>query len=290
VARFWKYFAALGRLGGDALRIFSERGARLMAGSIAFYALLSVVPILVITLRVLGSFVDPRVVGSTVENTLTSFVGANGARTVLALVTQVQARGATPFSSALGMLALVYGSTRLFSQLTTALDLLWNTPPPPRPKGFAERALRQLERRGAAFGMVVIVGIVLLALVLLHTGLAATRNALGIEAVPSHAVEALGSFLLSALLFSLTFRLLPRARVALRDALVGGVVTALLFTLGSLAVTAYVTRRDMSVYGAASSIVMLMLWVNYNAQAFFLGAAFTRAHGQSREVTARAGA
>ncbi len=78
------------------------------------------------------------------------------------------------------------------------------------------------------------------------------------------------------------FRLLPQAKVTLGDALLGGAVTALLFTVGSLAITAYVTRRDVSLYGAASSIVMLLMWVNYSAHVFFLGASFTCAHARRR--------
>jgi len=82
------------------------------------------------------------------------------------------------------------------------------------------------------------------------------------------------------------FRVLPRARVQTRDALLGGTVTAALFTLGAALVTLYVTRRDASIYGAASAIVMLMLWVHYSAHAFFLGAAFTAANAERRNSLA----
>jgi membrane protein len=118
----------------------------------------------------------------------------------------------------------------------------------------------------------------------LNAGLASARHVIELGSVPvSRAVEAAVSLATTACLFSLIFRLLPRARVEWRDAWVGGAVTALLFTVGSLAITAYVTRRDMTVYGAASAIVMLMLWVHYSAHAFFLGASFTVAHFRPRE-------
>jgi membrane protein len=92
---------------------------------------------------------------------------------------------------------------------------------------------------------------------------------------------------MTALLFALMYRVLPRARVRTDDALLGGAVTAALFTLGATLVTVYVTRRDASIYGAAGAIVMLMLWVHYSAHAFFLGAAFTAAHAERRDLAAR---
>jgi membrane protein len=268
----------------EAFRIFSERGARLMSGSIAFYALLSVVPILVVVLRVAGPIVTPERIDSTVSAELAGWVGPSGARTILELAGNIGQSRASTFTNLLGALTLVYASTRLFSQLTTALDLLWGTPPPARAKHFAERVRRQIERRGVAFVMVLVVGLLLLGLTLVHAALATAREAVGLAALPtSRLLEAPGSFVVAALLFAAMFRLLPRAQVALRDALVGGAVTALLFTLGSLVVSAYVAHRDISVYGAASRIVMLMLWAHYSAHIFFLGAAFTAACSRRRE-------
>lgn len=271
-------------LARDAYAIFSHRGARLLSGSIAFYALLSVVPILVIALRVTGLFVDSVEIERVVSAELTRWVGSSGAHTVLSLVQQVRHKGDTGSMSLIGALVLIYGATRLFSQLTRALDLLWDTPPPPEAEHLGERIVRQLERRVLSFLMVLVVGISLLATFILHAGLASARRLLVDSAPLSRGVEAIASLALTALLFSLIFRVLPRAKVSWLDALLGGTVTALCFTLGSLAITAYVTRRDMTVYGAASAIVMLMLWVHYSAHAFFLGASFTVAHFRQREA------
>lgn len=266
----------------EAFRIFSDRGARLLSGSIAFYALVSVVPILVIALHVAGLFVDSREADAAIAGELARWVGANGAQTIGSSITAVRSRSGTGLTSVLGALILVYGSTRLFSNLTTALDLLWETPPEPRPNGLLERARRQVTRRGLAFLMVLGIGVLLIGTVLLHGGLAAARHAVGFDPPVSRLIEMPVSLLLTALLFAAMFRFLPRARVESRDALVGGLVTSVLFSLGSWAITAYVTRRDTSVYGAAASIVMLLLWVHYSAQAFFLGAAFTAVSSRRR--------
>jgi len=276
-------YATTRELARDAFGIFSERGARLLSASIAFYALLSIVPILVIALNVASLVVDPGRLDSTVHAELTGWVGASGANAVLRLVAETQQRTESSLTNLLGIGVLVYASTRLFSQMMRALDLLWGADPGTKPEGLLERARDQVKKRMLSFAMVLFVGLLLVATVLVHVGLAAARHAVGLEtSLPFRVVEGVASFAITVALFSLVFGVLPRVRVTTGDALVGGAVTALLFTLGSLVVTAYVTHKDMSVYGAASALVMLMLWAHYNAQVFFLGAAFTVAHARRR--------
>jgi membrane protein len=284
VARLRSTAVALTR---DALRIFSDRGARLLCGSVAYYAIISVIPILVIALKLAGSFLDPLEVDVTAEAALGKWVGARGAQTLIELAREASRPTHSPLTDVLGALTLGYGSTRLFSQMTRALDLLWGAPPAPKGSGLAGSVLRQLKKRGLAFAMVLVVGLLLLALVLLHMGLAWARHAVPFGSLPSTGpLEAIASFGMTALLFALMFRVLPRARVRTGDAFLGGAVTAALFTLGATLVTVYVTRRDASIYGAAGAIVMLMLWVHYSAHAFFLGAAFTAAHAERRDALA----
>lgn len=284
VLRFWTVSRDLSR---DAFRIFSDRGARLFCGSIAFYALVSAVPILVIGLSIAGLIVDPHAAGSTIKTELERWVGVAGARTVVALMTEARRPTASPIASLFSTLALVYASTRLFSQLTKALELLWGAPPLPKPNSIGQRIAEQLKKRALAFAMVIGVGLMLVALVLFQVVLAWARQSVGMQiAVTSRPVEALASFAVTATLFFAMFRILSRAPVKNGDAAIGGVVTAALFTLGSFLITAYVAHRDTSIYGAAGAIVMLMLWVNYNAHAFFLGASFAVAHAGRREALA----
>jgi membrane protein len=275
--------SSLRALSKDAYRIFSDRGARLLSASIAFYALLSVVPILVIALRLAALFVDPTSLNDTLQARLTAWVGPPGGAVVSKMVHTAQTTTGGSLTSVFGIGVLLYASTRLFSQLTRALDLLWNAEPLPKPTGYVERALAQVQKRTLAFVMVLVVGVLLTLTTLVQGGLAAARQASTMDiSLGLRVLEGAISFATTVALFFLLFRVLPRTRVENSDALVGSVVTALLFTTGSLAVTAYVSYRDVSVYGAASAIVMLMLWVHYSAHAFFLGAAFTAAHAQQK--------
>lgn len=279
--RLAEAFVTVRDLCRDALRIFSERGARLLCGSVAFYALLSIVPILVIAVRMASWFVDAKDVGSALGHELEYWVGVRGSQTLLALVFGAPTAKGSSLTSALGLLALWYAATRLFSLLIKALDLLL-AKEPDRLAERMPRLLRQLRRRGLAFGMVLVVGLMLLGLVFFHVGLGWARHQLALEPFVSRPVEAFVSFAVATSLFSLMFRVLPSASVRTSDALTGGVVTASLFTLGSVLITAYITQRDVSVYGAAGALVTLMLWAHYSAHAFFLGAAFTAAHAGRR--------
>lgn len=257
----------------------------MFCGSIAFYVLVSAVPILVIGLSVAGLFVDPRAAGSTIHAELERWLGVAETRTVLALVIEARRPTASPIASLLGTLGLVYSSTRLFSELTKALELLWGAPPLPKPNSIGERVAEQLKKRGLPFVMVIGVALVLVALVIFQVFLAWARQTIGTpSAVASRPVEALASFAVTAVLFFAMLRSLSPSPVTNGDAAVGGVVTAVLFTLGSFLLTAYVALRDTSVYGAAGAIVMLMLWVHYNAHAFFLGASFAAAHSRRRDA------
>jgi membrane protein len=273
-------------LAKDAYRIFSDGGARVLSGSIAFYALLSIVPILVIALRLASLVVDPAHVDSAALSQLARFVGPRGAQTVIALALETEKRTDATLTHLLGVAVLIYGSTRLFSQMTRALDLLWGTEAAGSASGILARAREQVKKRALSFAMVLAVGVLLLGTVLVHAGLAAARRWVGVDvSFASRLLEGLASFATTVALFGLIFRVLPRGRVNTSDAFVGGTVTALLFTLGSLGITAYVSHKDMSLYGTASALVMLMLWANYSAHVFFLGAAFTAAHARRRGAT-----
>ncbi|MEZ4226352.1 MAG: YihY/virulence factor BrkB family protein [Polyangiaceae bacterium] len=271
-------------LSKDAYRIFADRGARLLSASIAFYALLSVGPILIIAVWVASLFVESASLQRTLHTELTGWVGAQGATTLVTLAQPKHLASMSTGTGLLGIAVLIYASTRLFAQLTRALDLLWNASPLPKPEAWAGRVLAQVKKRAFAFSMVLLVGLLLIVTTGIHAALAAMRQNLHLDvSFGVRLLEAAASFLTTVVLFFVIFRVLPRTRVRTMDALVGSAVTALLFTLGSLAVTAYVSHRDVSVYGAASAIVMLMLWAHYNAHAFFLGAAFTAAHANRRE-------
>ncbi|HEX7664941.1 MAG TPA: YihY/virulence factor BrkB family protein [Polyangiaceae bacterium] len=273
-------------------RTFSDHGGRLLSGAIAFYALLSIVPMCVIALRVAGLATNEAAARAALLGDLSHWVGDAGAKTVGSMLDAAEHGGAGQSASVTSVVVLVYAATRLFTQLKRALDVLWDLPKPSA-VGLKEKAFRELRKRGAAFLVVAFVGLLLTGLVALKIGLAAAENALDPTLTASwiwRTLETAASFVTCALLFALVFWVLPNGKIAARDLFVGAFATAALFSLGATLVSMYVARKGAhSVYGAATSLVLLLLWVHYSAQVFFLGAAFTavRAKAQGRPIVPR---
>lgn len=251
--------------------MFRRRGGRLLSGAIAFYALLSIVPMLLVVLHVATTLTDEGASRARLAIELSRWVGSSGAQTLLELLEQARLRGEGRGLSGVSIGLALYGSTRLWSQLQRALDIFWGIEKP-EVDSTAGSVVRQLKKRLLAFGLVLFTGVVLAATVVAHTWLARVRLTEG----STHALEMLGTFVVTALLFALIYGVLPHVRVEPRGALRGGLITALLFVLGSLLVSSYVAHKSTdSPYGAAGSLVMLMLWVHYSAHVFFYGAAIT---------------
>lgn len=260
----------------ETLRSFSRHGGRMLAAAVAFSSLLSVAPLLVIALQVAGLATSQAAARAALAQDLTRWIGEDGARTVALLLDRVQSTHAGRASAA-SALILAYASTRLFSQLKRALDHMWDVQPRSG-EGFRGKAWKQLRKRALAFAMVLLVGVVLVALVLAKALLAAAAETIGgpFAGVAWRIGELALSLATTTALFAMVFKVMPDARLAWRDAWVGALVTALLFTLGAALIGIYLGHKALAAtYGAAASIVMLLLWVHYSAQVFFVGAAFT---------------
>ncbi len=277
----------------DVLSCFSRRGGRLLAGAVAFYALLSVVPLFVLALRFAGLWASEEAAHAVLVEQLRGWLGAEGAATVDGILSHASSRAVGGgLASALSLVVLVYASTRLFSVLKRALNVLWGIESPSA-AGFRGKVLGELRKRAVAFLLVMAVGLLLVGLVLLEGAVSFAEHALeGHASLPFvwRVVQATCSFGAATGLFALLFAVLPDARVSARDLFFGALFTAALFTLGSSLIVEYVGHKaSVSVFGAAGSVVMLLLWAHYSAQVFLLGAAFTKVHAErhGRGVTAR---
>lgn len=271
------------------LRAYSQRSGRLLSGAIAFYALLSAAPLFVIALHIAGLFGREADARRALLDDTTRWVGEGGAHTVGDLLARTQRSHDGRLASWLGAAVTLYASTRLFSALKAALDHLWDAAPAPLDPAanLRARAAREVRKRFGAFVMILFVGLILLALVFIKASIAAVEHLLGeAHELPFlwRGAESVISFAISAGLFALVFKVLPDARIGWKDAFFGALVTAVLFSAGAVLIGLYLGYKGTaSLYGAASSVVMLMLWVYYSVQVFFLGATFTavraRAHG-----------
>lgn len=274
---------------------FSRHGCRMLGGATAFYALLSAAPLLVIAVTLAGAATSEAAARKSMMTDLVRWVGPDGAQTLGTLLDQTQ--GASE-ASLVSIAVLIYAATRLFAQLQQALNHVWDVHPRSG-RDLRHKAKGLLRRRALAFAMVVLVGVLLVSMVLLKTAVSAVLHNAVLQDLgatrSTHRVlwrvaETSASFGLSTVLFAALFKVLPDVRLKVRDAFLGALVTSILFSVGAVLVGTYLGHRVTGArYGAAGSLVMLLLWVHYSAQIFFLGAAFTgeyaRRYGGGLEPT-----
>lgn len=267
-----------------AVSSFARRGGGLLAGSVAFHSLLSILPVLFIALSIarLGAREEPA--RAAIVEELARWIGPGGAATMADLLGRGTGGGAL-LTRLLHAAVVAYMSTQLFTQLRRSINHLWDVEPLPA-EGVGPSLLKKAQRLIASFFVVVLVEAVLLALVAVKTALsvATTRYAPALEtSLLVHSVELLLSFGVVTLLFATLFRFLPDARIRWRDLWVGALVTASLFSLGAIGISQYLSRKAMEpAFGDGAAVVMLLLWVNYSAQIFFLGVAFTGVWAERR--------
>jgi membrane protein len=270
---------------------FMADGCPQMAGALSFYTLFSLPPLLVLIVMMIEPFVDPDAAVAAFGEEITAFLGPGGAGQVRSLLEHVQRPGqGGPLAAAIGIVAFLFGATAAFAQLQNALNACWSVAPDPE-RGDVRNFLL---KRVLSFAMILGTGFLLLTSLVLSTALAAFGHVL--EEVTPAAItgtvigllNTVLTFAVIAILFSAMFRLLPDALVRWRDALVGGIVTAILFTLGKTAIGFYLGQSDPgSVYGAAGSLALVLIWIYYSSMILFYGAEFTQVWAEWRGVPVR---
>jgi membrane protein len=266
----------------EALRVFFRARGRVLGAAVAFYAMLSVAPMIVIVLRIAGALTRRGKAHDRLLAELAEWVGDDGARTIGLVVDRTAEARQGTIASIVGAIVLVYSATRLFSAVEYGINAMWGVTRE-ESSTLKDKALAQLRKRGATFVVAFMVAVALLLLEGFRAALALVSSAA--RTALSHVVEAAVSFGATSLLFFFLFTTLPSARIGKRDALVGAVATAALFTLGSALVGAYLAQRDAArAWGDAGAVVMLLLWVHYSAQIFLLGAAYTGVRARARRT------
>lgn len=260
---------------------FSNMGddmAGTMGAAIAYYTAFSIAPLLIIAIGVAG-FVFGDEASAAVFTTLEGMLGREGASAVQSMVEAASRRPRAGLAATIiGGVTLLIGATTVFGQLQTSLNLVWKVATKP---SAGWRAL--VRQRLLSLGMVAVIGFLLLVSMLASAGLSATgawtQNALPGGQLLWSAVNFVVSLAVTSLLFAALYKLLPDVKLSWRDVAMGGFVTALLFTIGKSAIGAYIGRSGVaSSYGAAGSLIVILLWVYYSSQILIYGAEYTRAY------------
>jgi membrane protein len=256
-----------------------------MGAAISYYTLFSIAPLLLIVIAVAGMVFGAEAARGEIFGQLRGLLGDEGAKTVEGLLQAADRPGAGIISTITGIVVLLLGATTVFNELQNALDRIWRAPARVQSSGI----WNLLRTRLLSFGMVFGIAFLLMVSLVVSAALAALGKwwtPAGWEAV-MHILDLVVSFGLVTVMFALIYRYIPRVHVTWRDVWVGAAVTSLLFAIGKFAIGLYLGKSSVaSSFGAAGSLVILMVWVYYSAQIFLFGAEFTwvfaHEHGSRR--------
>ena len=255
-----------------------EHNASSLGAALAFYTLFSVAPILIIAVAIAGFVFGDNNAQNQVLSQLQALVGDAGAAAIRELLSSAHYSDKRGIAAAVGIVTVLVGATSVFGELQNALGRVWQTPPPPKQEKSWWRFIRG---RVLSVGLVLGVGFLLLVSLVASAALAAFDGWLG-RSLPElnlllPVLDILFSFGMTVLLFALIYKYVPHESISWEDVCIGATVTALLFTIGKSLIGIYLGKSSFnSAYGAAGSLIVLLLWIYYSAQIFLLGAEFTR--------------
>lgn len=270
---------------------WNKQNATRLAGSLAFYSLLSLAPLLLVLVSIVGMVLGHSEAQKQVVQQVTALVGPAAGNAMAAFVKGSQDTSHGVLATIFGLVTLLFSASGVVIELRSALNVIWAVPEP-ETSGFA-MVKSFIKERLFSFAMVLGIGFLLIVSLFVSTWIAAfgalSASLFPGEAILFHIGNILLSFLVITVLFAAVYKVMPDVRLQWRDVLLGGAVTSLLFTLGKFLLGLYLGRASYaSMYGAAASIVVLIAWVYYSAQIFFFGAEFTREfarrHGSQKKT------
>jgi membrane protein len=275
-----KHLGVAWTLINETIDEYSRDRADLMAAALAFYTLLSIAPLILVAVAVAGAVLGTSAARAEISRLLETSMGSTAAATVNGWVDEAARSG--ELASAVGAVLLLFAASRLVGQLRSAINQAWNVDEV-EAEGFKSTIKDYVRRRLFAFSMVLASGPILLAVFASRAVLTGLHQVL-FGASPWAGVivqltQLAFSLVLVMLMTAIVFRALPDTRLPWRSIWVGAALTSVLFNVGNVLVGLYLGRATVAAaYGAAGSLVVVLLWLNYSASMFMLGAEFTQVH------------
>lgn len=278
-----KKIKAFGSLFKETFNQWNEREPFNNSIIIAYWTIFSLPGLLVIIINVAGYFFERESVTQNITTQIQGIVGGDSAKDIEKIVSeaQVEEEKAISLSSILSIATLLFGATGVFYQLQQILNKMWEVKPKPK-----QKILKLIKDRVFSFGLILVVGFLLLVSLVLSAALSAVSGW-----VTSHISESLNVFFkvldfifslgVITVLFAAIYKFLPDAKIMWRDVWIGAIATAILFTIAKLLLGVYFGNSDPgSAYGAAGTIILIMLWVSYAGLILLFGAEFTQVYAK----------
>ena len=277
----WPGWRGLRRLCIDAVARWVDDRAPSMGAALAYYALFSIAPLLLIVIAVAGSVFGADAARGAIFDELRGMLGADGAAAIEGLLDSVGRDQKSGIGALVGVVLLLIGATTVFAELQGALDHIWRVPPHKNRPGW----MQFLRARLISFGLVLGVGFLLIVSLVASAAITALGRwwapLFGAWTLTLSVTNFVVGFALITLLFAMIYKLMPTARIDWRDVFIGAAGTALLFSIGKTLIGLYIGSSGVaSGFGAASSVVALLVWIYFSAQIFLVGAEFTWLYAQ----------
>lgn len=271
------------RLLRETVAEWSEDNVPLLAAALAYYTIFSLAPLLLIAIAIAGAVFGEEAARGEIFGQIRGLVGPEGATAIQAMIENAgKPKSGGTVATVIGVVVLLVGASGVFGQLQTALNTIWEVKPKP------ERGIKNfIQSRFLSFAMVFVIGFLLLVSLVLSAVLAGISSFFG-SFVPDfvivgQAINFVISFATITVLFAGIYKFLPDVKVPWRNLWVGAGVTALLFNIGKYLLGLYLGSGGVgSTYGAAGSLVVILVWVFYSAQILLFGAEFTQVYSKFR--------
>jgi membrane protein len=285
--RIWSVLKAIFALLKETVNEWSRDNASQLGAALAFYTALSLAPLLVLVVVMINLVFGSTSYTGEIVNGMRQLIGQDAASVTRIVLENAGTSGSSVLATVISIGMLMFSASAVFGQLKNALNAVWELRRKPE-----EGVTKVIKDRLISFVMVLVAGSLLIASLLFDTALSMLGGAIGswLPAVPVvtqsfaflqsiQAAKFVFSLVIFATLFAFIYKTVPDAEIAWSDVWIGGTVTSLLFTGGNLLIGLYLGRGSVgSAYGAAGSLVALLVWVYFSAQVFFFGAEFTQVY------------
>ncbi len=273
--RFISYWQQLWILLKETYNEWSEDNASQLGAALAFYTIFSLAPILIIIVAAVGFVLGKESVQIYILGELAKVIGQDNAGYVMSTIQSSYQEGSGIRATLIAIFIILIGSTTVCVMLKNALNFMWGVTE--RPSGIFEI----IKNRVMSSLIILLAGFFLFLSMIISSLISTVSNFIDIPFIFYTLIDNIVSIILLTLLFSMLYKVLPDVEISWGDVWVGGAITAVLFTLGKFLLGLYLARSTVSsAYGAAGSLVVLLLWVYYSAQIIFLGAEFTQVYAK----------
>ncbi|MEO6731039.1 MAG: YihY/virulence factor BrkB family protein [Ferruginibacter sp.] len=263
----------------NSFKGFDEDKVTKLSGSLAYYTVFSLGPLLIVIISLCGMFLRREAVEGEIYGQLAGFVGADTAAQLQEIIKNASLAGKSKIAAIIGGITLLIGATTVFAEIQDSINGIWGLKPKPK-RGW----VKFLQNRFLSFSVIISLGFLLLVSLGINYIIDGFSDRLSnrfpeVAVVIFYVINVCITLGVTALLFGVIFKVLPDANIQWKDVTAGAIATALLFMLGKFAISFYISKSNVgSTYGAAGSLVVLLLWVYYSSLILYFGAEFTKAY------------